>query len=252
MLKIINSPSNVVAIGLSGTVNKADVVAMEQELNAALAHHKHVGVVVDLTEFEDATPEAVHGNVRYELGMINMIDRFPRVAVLCNKQWVSMAAHIAGGLLSSVEFKVFPSTDADDAMAFAANAGQQPLAHQSPAITTIETGSQTVLAYEISGRLTTEDIDLVATPMMATFDKYDSIDLLIRLKDYSSFDSELLLQRSVISMKLAALTHVRRYAIVGAKPWMDKLVSLFKPLAAMNIRTFDLREETDAWEWLTA
>ena len=87
-------------------------------------------------------------------------------------------------------------------------------------------------------------------PLQKAFEKDEKIDVLVRMKNYAGFDPSILAQRSVLSVKLSSISHIRRYAIVGAKDWMKNVVGMFAPMFPNEIQFFDAAKEDEAWAWV--
>lgn len=88
------------------------------EVEAKLARHPKIGVLVDLTAFTDATLEAMGEDLRYSLGKIFELSRFPREAVITRKGWIQGLCKIVSPLLPGVEVRSFTPEEGDAAMAW--------------------------------------------------------------------------------------------------------------------------------------
>lgn len=86
------------------------------------------------------------------------------------------------------------------------------------------------------------------------FNDHDTVRLLARMKNYDGFDPSILIHSSgLISMKIAGMKKVERYAIVGAPIWIDKLFETLNPVfPKVDIKTFTADHENDALVWLEA
>ena len=61
------------------------------------------------------------------------------------------------------------------------------------------------------------------------------------------------MQGGLVSVKLAAMQKVERYAIVGAPGWMSKIIETINPaFADIDMRTFPADLEAEAWAWVGA
>lgn len=251
MIRILPSSDSLLAVELGGVVTRNDILLIEGEMTKRLATGKVFGIAVDLTLMQDMTANAIAEDLRYELGLIGKMRQFPRVAIVTDKQWISGALRLLDPLLWLVEVRSFKPGRMKDAMAWAADLPQEKAAPE-PGIRRIETHEPDLLAFEIVGRMHVDDIDRIAPILQKAYDEHGKIDLFLRMTEFDGFDVEILAQRATFSMKLAAMGHVRRYAVVGAKDWMEGVVSLFKPLIPIDLRTFAPDHEAEAWEWLAA
>jgi hypothetical protein len=107
MLTVLPSPDHVVAFAISGTLTKDDFGRLTDEIDAKLNRHDRIGVMIDLTGFEDVTFKAALDDLRYNLGKLGEWKRFPRQAVVTDKQWIRTLVDFAGGLIPFVTVKVF-------------------------------------------------------------------------------------------------------------------------------------------------
>ena len=116
MLEFLPAPDHVVALEMSGTLTAEDFDRAVAEIESKLARHERIGVFVDMTAFEDMTAEAVAKDVWYGLRKIGQWKRFPREAVLTDKQWVRTLIQIVNPLLPQVEARCFAPSERDAAL----------------------------------------------------------------------------------------------------------------------------------------
>ena len=110
-----------------------------------------------------------------------------------------------------------------------------------------------MLGFEIDGAMTPASVTGLVTDMQAFLDRHDQVRLLGRIKHLGGIDPTLFLQSGLLSMKLAAMQKVERYAIVGAPAWMNTAVKALDPmLTDIELRTFAAAHEADARAWLGA
>ena len=121
MIEILSSPDHVAAFRITGTLTAADYDVIVAEVERKLARHERIGVLVDLTDFEDVTAEALWKDARYSLGLIGKLKRFPREAVVSDKRWVHLLARIADPLVPYVEVRAFHPGERDAALAWVAD-----------------------------------------------------------------------------------------------------------------------------------
>lgn len=118
MIEILPSPDHVVAIRVAGTLTGDDYDQVTGVIDAKLAAHERIGVLVDLTDFQDITAEAALKDLRYDLKMLFKLKRFPREAVVTDARWLQTLARVAGPLIPFVDIRAFGSADRAEALAW--------------------------------------------------------------------------------------------------------------------------------------
>ncbi|ANK82324.1 MAG: hypothetical protein TEF_17125 [Rhizobiales bacterium NRL2] len=249
MYAILDAPDDVLAIELSGTVTREDIQSIESACRARLERHETLGLFVDLTGLSDVTGDAIAEDIRFEMEMLSMWERFPHVAAVSDKKFVSAIVRFLNRSVAAVEFRAYDPASRDAAMAFASDVPAAP-AQPRKAVRRIEPREEGVLAFEINGRVTPGDIDTIVGPLREATASGRRIDLFVRLQDYEGFDPAMLVSGSLFSAKIGAIRHVRRYALVGASDWMKRAVEAAEHVLPMEIRSFDRDDEDQAWAWL--
>jgi SpoIIAA-like len=123
MLDILPSPDHVAAYTISGTLTGEDIERIIADIEAKLARHERIGVLVDLTAFKDLTLEAGAKDLRYGLGKMLQLRRFPREAVITDKEWVRTLVRIADPLVPFVEIRTFEPGTLTEAMNWVSEVG---------------------------------------------------------------------------------------------------------------------------------
>lgn len=249
MLTIEQSPKHVLAIRLSGTVGKQDVEMMEKAFSEKLAANDRLGLLVDMSGWSDMTGDAIVEDMKFEFGLLGKLGRFPRMAIVSDKQFVEAIMKFLDPLVPMVSIARFGAEEFDAALAFASDLPPAKAAGK-PAVTLIDTCNPMLIAYEIDGVLTTQDIERLVQLLQTRFEKKGKVDLLARIKNYAGFDPSMFAQQSFVSMKLSAIAHVRRYAVVGAPGWMQSVAGMVASILPIDIRFFNIDQEGDAWTWL--
>ncbi len=116
MLELIAAPDHVAAYRLSGTLMPADYDRLVADIEARLKRHEKVGVLVDLTGFEDITIKATASDLRYGFSKLFELKRFPRQALISDKSWVAAVAAVASPLVPFMEIRAFGSGALDAAL----------------------------------------------------------------------------------------------------------------------------------------
>jgi SpoIIAA-like len=121
MLELLPAPDHVVALHMSGTLTAEDFDRAVVEIESKLDRHERIGVFVDMTGFEDMTAEAAAKDLRYSFGKIGEWHRFPREAVVTDKQWIRTLIQAVDPLVPQVEARSFAPSERDAAVAWASD-----------------------------------------------------------------------------------------------------------------------------------
>lgn len=119
MFEMLAAPDHVAAYRLSGTLMAEDLDRLISDVEARLTRHEKIGVLVDLTGFEDITAKATVKDLRYGFSKIFELKRFPREALITNKSWIATLAAVASPLVPFVEIRAFKPEEFDAALAWA-------------------------------------------------------------------------------------------------------------------------------------
>jgi hypothetical protein len=249
LLTINKSPEHVLAILFSSTVEKTEIETMAKACNDKLAANDRLGLLIDMSKWSDITGDAIIEDIKFEFGLLSKLSRFPRMAVVSNKQFVKAIMTFFDPLVPMTDIKVFGPNEYDKALAFASDL-PAPKPVGKPSTRIIETGDPKLINYEIDGRLTMDDIERVVQPLQKAFEKDEKIDLLVRMKNYAGFDPSILIQPSVIAVKLSSIRYLRRYAIVGTEDWLKNLSGMFAWLSPIELKFFNVAQEDEAWAWV--
>jgi hypothetical protein len=119
MIETLPAPDHVAAFRLSGTIDEADFDRLIADIEARLQRHEKIGILADLTGFEDMTFMAGLKDVRYGFGKIFERKRFPREAVVTDRGWIETLVAVTNPLIPFVEVKCFKPAEFDAALAWA-------------------------------------------------------------------------------------------------------------------------------------
>jgi hypothetical protein len=253
MLETIkNAPAHVAAIQVSGVMTEQDIEQYQSLMDAKLDSHEHIGMVFDISGLSDFDPAALDEGVRADLDFLRHLNQIERFAVISDKKWPHAIVALYNSLLPGTEAKVFGSAERDGALAWAADSAERAAVRSGPSVRTFATTKDNVIGFEMNSTMTGEDLKPVIDELQSFMDTHEHVGMLNRVKHFG-FEPSVFFQSGLMSMKLAALQKVQKYAIVGAPGWMEKAVGVLNPLfPEMDMRTFPSDKEADAWEWLGA
>lgn len=249
MLKVKELSPHVYELTLQGVVEKADIETMERDLTPILKGEGPLGLVVRAEGWQDLTANAMAEDMKFELGLLTQWGKIAKMAFVTDLQAFSAVLKWIDQILPMIEMKSFNSSEIAAAEAFAADLPARP-ATTGHGITLLADGSDGVLAYEIDGLITKEDVREVMEPLTPILQGDRKINLFAKIKNYGGFDPAILADSSFMGTKMRAISHVGRYAIVGAPSWMKSVVSWMAPMIPFEMRLFDSAEEDAAWAWV--
>jgi hypothetical protein len=254
MIETLTAPDHVLALRATGRIDEADIATAIELLEAKLAVHERIALYAEV-EVAGMTPGAFARDVRYGLGKLRELRRFPRAAVVTSQDWVRWAARIESAILPQLEIRVFSPVEQDEAFGWAS----QPLpdlhaetSPSRPAIATIRTTKPDVIAFSIDGRIRADDMRRMIAASEAALRAQSRLRVLIRVRTFDGVGIDALREEGLAAMKLKGLRQVERYALVGGPAWMASVAGWLAPLGRIETRHFGLSEEAEAWRWIGA
>ena len=121
----------------------------------------------------------------------------------------------------------------------------------SRSVSRINVDKPSVFAFEITGKISAEEMELMAKTMNSAFDAHqDKIDMMLVFVDYDGSESGAVLDDDVITSRFRALTNVDKYVVVGAPDSAKSMLNLFGKLLPVEAHAFELSEIDQAWHLL--
>lgn len=147
--------------------------------------------------------------------------------------------------------KVFSPKQHEEALKWAS---ELPARKQLPAgLAFIPTSKPDVMALEINGVITGGEMPQLVEKFDSFLKQHENVNMLLRFKHFGGYDPAILMHSGWISLKVAAIRKLERYAIIGAPQWMSKIIESTNPLfPEIDIRTFSENQESEAWDFVGA
>ncbi|GAB4548173.1 MAG: hypothetical protein Tsb0013_08590 [Phycisphaerales bacterium] len=252
MFETLNAPDHVVGVRLSGLMTGKDIQYYRRHLDRALATGEPFALCVDLSGVEDIDHDAMTKGAAADFELLRHLDQITRIALVSNKHWPHEIVRVIGMILPDLEVRVFPVMEREAALAWAGAYPKALASDRHRSIRVIETDADEVLAFEWNGTVTNDDLEPVLDRLRTFLEGHEKVRLLSRIRRYG-IDPTILLHSGLISVKLAAMEKVERYAIVGAPTWIERAVAFMDPLFPdIDMRTFPAHREDEAWAWIGA
>jgi hypothetical protein len=258
MLELLSAPDQIVAMRVTGRVDEADIERGIEAVEAALARRETVSLLAEV-DMSGMTAGAIAKDLSYSLGRLRDLHRFPRVAIVTSQEWLRTLAEVQNRVLPRIEVRAFAPSERDAAMEWASQPerqGQQEdiesHAHVTPAIRLIETTRPDVIAFEVAGKIRSEDMRLLVSTFDDALKAHERLSVLVRVNDFDGVSLDALRNDALWTVKMRGLRQVERYALVGGPNWLDKILHGVAPMVRTETRHFGHDEEDKAWEWLEA
>jgi len=113
-------------------------------------------------------------------------------------------------------------------------------------------GRPSLLVFEVGAKITKADIEWMAARVQNAFDRLDEIDMLVVMRNYDGVEIGAIFDAEAMKAGMRALSHVRRYAVVGAPVWATAMINAMSPLTPVEEKTFSLEQEAEARIWVSA
>ena len=254
MIEILDSAKHLVAMKLSGSLTADDITKAYRATEEALKANERISFFAEIDDSVGLTLEGVVKDVTEGIKRLGSFTKYYRAAVVTDKGWLGAMARVEGLVFSSIDVRVFPTSDRNKAFAWASEAPEPlPKPEETAAsIHFLQTTNDKVFAYEVNGKLREKDIKAAVEQFKPYLEREGKINVLARMKDFGGFDLLSVFDDDLIKLKYRSLSKVDRYAVVGPSAWMRNLLELISPMFSAQVRVFDASEEQAAWEWVGA
>jgi hypothetical protein len=119
-------------------------------------------------------------------------------------------------------------------------------------IAQIAADQTTVYVFRIDGGVTAGEMSAMADVMNAAFDRDEKVSMLLILSDFGAGDAISGVNPNSLYSQMRSLSHVERYAVVGAPSVAAGMINAFDKVLPIEARTFDAEDEASAWEFVGA
>lgn len=118
MLKIVDSPDDVIAIEVSDRIRGTDLDAIMDRLDAVMGRHDKVHVFVETRSIDGIEVAGLPSYVSRAMPLFGKLDRFGRVAVVADQAWVRVGTRLESALLPNINYRTYMPEERDDALAW--------------------------------------------------------------------------------------------------------------------------------------
>lgn len=118
MHHFIDSPDDVLAIKISGTITGEDLNAIMDRTDEALARPGKIHIFVETQGIGGMQLSALPHHFSRALPLFGKLDRFGRVAVVADQAWMRAGSRLESALLPSISYRVVGPEERDEALAW--------------------------------------------------------------------------------------------------------------------------------------
>lgn len=122
MIEVLGSPSPVAAFRVSGVFEADDYQEVIDTLEFKLVYHQKVSIYMDMLEVDHVTAQTAAKRIAYSIAKLGEWHRFPRIAVITQRSWVTAITRIFSALIPRLEMRTFDRDEKQLAMEWAARA----------------------------------------------------------------------------------------------------------------------------------
>ena len=112
------SPSDIIALEVSGKITGADLDAIMDRLDRVLAAHPKVHVFVETRGIDGLEIASLPGYMARALPLFGRLGQFGRVAVVADQAWIRLGTRLESRVLPFISYRVFEPQDRDAALAW--------------------------------------------------------------------------------------------------------------------------------------
>lgn len=117
----------------------------------------------------------------------------------------------------------------------------------TPTIRQIPNQKSQLHAFEISGTVSSADMEAMAKHMNEAFDQYDKVDMLLIFRNFLGSDTAAAFNAETMKAQFRSLSNVENYVVVGAPDSAETMIEAFGAILPVKPKTFDADEEAQAW-----
>ena len=118
MLEWIETADDVLAVKVSGNITGADLDAIMNRLDQALARPDPLHVFVETRAIDAIEISALPSHTARALPLFGKLRRFGRVAVVADQAWIRFATRFESAILPFISYRTFEPAQRDEALAW--------------------------------------------------------------------------------------------------------------------------------------
>ena len=118
MIRILDSPDDVIAVEVSGKISGTDLDTIMDRLDVVMANHDKVHVFVETRSIQGIEVSGLPSYAARAMPLFGKLDRFGRVAVVADQAWVRVGTRLESALLPNISYRSYLPAERDEALAW--------------------------------------------------------------------------------------------------------------------------------------
>ncbi len=118
MHQFIDSPDDVLALKISGTITGDDLNAIMDRTDEVLAKHDKVHVYAETEGIDGMQLSALPHHFTRAMPLFGKLGQFGRVAVVADQAWIRTGSRLESALLPNISYMVVGPEGRDEALAW--------------------------------------------------------------------------------------------------------------------------------------
>lgn len=115
MMEWIDSADDIIALKLADKIGGADLDAIMDRLDTAMARHETVHIFLETCSIDGIELSGLGSYVVRALPLFGKLGRFGRVAVVADQAWIRAGTRIESALLPGISYRTFTPDQRDEA-----------------------------------------------------------------------------------------------------------------------------------------
>lgn len=126
MLHFLDTADDVLAMRIEAKITSADLDAIMDRLDAAMAQHAVVHLYMETHAIDGVELSGLPSYMARAMPLFGKLKRFGRVAVVADQSWVRAGAQIESAMLPFISYRTFTPDEREAALAWVTGEGQEP------------------------------------------------------------------------------------------------------------------------------
>ena len=118
MLTLIDSADDVIALTISDRIASADLDAIMDRLDGAMARHDKIHVFAEVLSIDGIELPALGTQFARAMPLFGKLGRFGRVAVVADQAWIRAVTRLESAVLPLIDYEVFDPRQREAALAW--------------------------------------------------------------------------------------------------------------------------------------